>query len=135
MTVAQEIPVERILGFKISSDGQSVVIGLANGSAEHTFSFSADLLTVLGLTALKAKTELEKKAAELNQSNKTQAFPVDKWEIRKSDDGNSLLFGFRHVSGAWIRLQAPRKIATPMRETLEVVEGRAPTSSASGSRN
>jgi hypothetical protein len=84
MTVAQEISIESILGSKISADGQSIVIGLETKSGEHHISISAELLTVSALTAPKAKTELEERAKKMNNSNKTQAFPCERWEIRKS---------------------------------------------------
>ena len=135
MVPAQTVSVKNILGLKLSADGQSAAIGLASESSEYHLSFSTDLLAVLALTALKAKTDLEEKAPELKQPNKIHAFPCDKWEIRKSADGGLLLFGFRHVSGAWIRLQVSPEIAAPMRETLEVIEGRMSPPSARGSRN
>jgi hypothetical protein len=135
MAVAKGLSVEGILGSKVSAGGRSVVIGLATDSGEHHLALSADLLTALALTVLKARTGLEERAAELEQSSKTHAFPCDKWEIRKSEDGGFLLFGFRHVSGAWIRIQAPRQIATPMRETLEIAEGGVQVHPVAGTRN
>jgi hypothetical protein len=136
MCDAQAFVVENILGSKFSPDKQSIVVGLTTNTGECQLSFSPDLLTDLALIALKSKTVLDDKAAsQPEKSDGLTAFWCNKWEIRKLANCMDLLFCFRHVSGAWVRFLLPREMAKPMRETLEIIEGRTNSVSAGGKRN
>ena len=119
---AESIAVDKILGSKVRNDGNGALIGLTSGDKEYVFALLPEHLTSLALTALKAKTACDAQTAAARPLDFVHAFPCERWEIRLSADGKSVMLGFLVVGGAWIRLQVPSQTAGPMRDTLETIK-------------
>ena len=106
----------------MASDGNSTLIELSAAGGMYHFALSPNLLMDLLLTALKARTNWDQIKAP--GAARATVPPCDKWEIRTLNKGRFLVFGFRHPSGAWVRLKVSQAGATSMRETLDAIEGR-----------
>ena len=131
----ESIAVDKILGSKVRNDGNGALVGLTSGDKEYVFALLPEHLTSLALTALKAKTVCDAQTAATRQLEFVHAFPCERWEIRLSADGKSMMLGFLVAGGAWIRLQVPSQTAGPMRDTLETIKMHLSTATGVTVRN
>ena len=115
--------VQKILGSRPSKDFGATTIGLVASGVEYKFDFSPDLLIVLALTALRAKTVNEERAAASAPDLQVpmQAFIGKKWEIRLSPDKSFFVISFLVAGGAWVRVQIPTASANAIQSTLQKI--------------
>ena len=86
----QALAVEKIIGSKMASDGNSTLIELSAAGGMYHFALSPNLLMDLLLTALKARTNWDQIKAP--GAARATVLPCDKWEICTLNKGRPLVF-------------------------------------------
>lgn len=117
--------VSRINGSRADKINNQIQFSFMTDNGDKILSFDPEMLSQLALSALHAKTIWNQNAqTDPPETEIVEFFHCNRWEVRVSPDKKFVMMGFRHTSGAWLRVQIPMDGVPVIRETLETIEGR-----------
>jgi hypothetical protein len=122
--------IDEILGSSTSDDGAFALFKTLAGGSEVIVAVPREQLVQLITAAATASRACE--SIIQRDPNLRQVLPVEWWEFGVNPDKSFAFLSFRLPGGSQISFQVPPQWIPQMRETLEVMEGKAPTAPPAG---